>query len=202
MLRCGIAPSLASPSRLWHTRAVTRTPLTRALPLALGLAAMAAAWRLWPHAPNLTPVAALALFIAWATGRAWLGAALAVVTMAASDLALGLYDLRLQVVVWAMLAAPALLARFLPGEAKRAWGWSVGASLVGALAFFVVTNAAVWAFGTMYPHTPSGLAQCYLAAIPFFRATLAGDLAWTALLFGGAALASVRAPAFQPSRTR
>jgi hypothetical protein len=42
----------------------------------------------------------------------------------------------------------------------------------------------------MYPHTPAGLAEAYVAAVPFFRGTLIGDAAWTAALFGGAALAS------------
>jgi hypothetical protein len=36
----------------------------------------------------------------------------------------------------------------------------------------------------MYLHTPGGLIQCYVAALPFFRNSLAGDLFWTAALFG------------------
>jgi hypothetical protein len=30
--------------------------------------------------------------------------------------------------------------------------------------------------------------ECYIAALPFFRHTLAGDLSYTLLLFGGFAL--------------
>ena len=46
----------------------------------------------------------------------------------------------------------------------------------------------------MYPPTATGLAACYVAAIPFFQNTLAGDLAFSALLFGGFALLERRLP--------
>ena len=38
---------------------------------------------------------------------------------------------------------------------------------------------------TMYPKTSEGLLACYTAAIPFFWNTMAGDLVFTGLLFGG-----------------
>ena len=37
--------------------------------------------------------------------------------------------------------------------------------------------------------TSAGLAACYAAAIPFFQNTVAGDLFYAVLLFGGFALA-------------
>ena len=169
----------------------THNPIPQAVWLVLGLGVLAMAWRFLPHAPNLAPVAALALFAAWMTGRAWLGAALAVGIMAVSDAVVGFYDLRVQAVVWTALALPALFARIVPKGAVAAFPWALLAALGGAGAFFVLTNFAVWAFGSMYPHTPAGLAECYLAAVPFFRATLLGDVFWTSVLFGGAALSSL-----------
>jgi hypothetical protein len=62
----------------------------------------------------------------------------------------------------------------------------VAAMLSCSLIFFAVTNFAVWAFNGMYPMTFEGLAQCYLAAVPFLDKTVLGDLFWTAVLFGGA----------------
>ena len=47
----------------------------------------------------------------------------------------------------------------------------------------------------MYPHTLDGLVSCYVAALPFLRNTFAGDLMWTAGLFGLYALASARGQA-------
>jgi hypothetical protein len=59
----------------------------------------------------------------------------------------------------------------------------VSASLISALSFFVVSNFAVWLFGTMYDKTFVGLLQCYTMAIPFFRGTLLSDLVFTPVLF-------------------
>jgi len=60
----------------------------------------------------------------------------------------------------------------------------IGASLLGSVSFFLATNWAVWQFTSMYAHTPAGLFNCYLMALPFFRGTLMGDLFYTAVLFG------------------
>ena len=60
-----------------------------------------------------------------------------------------------------------------------------GTSLLSSILFFVVSNFAVWAsYRTLYPATVQGLAACYVAAIPFFRNTLAGDMVFTAVFFG------------------
>ena len=159
--------------------------------LAGGLCLLAVLWRLWPHAPNVAPVAALALFAAWATGRAWMGAGLALFAMVVSDAILGFYDLRLQAVVWGALMLPALLAKLLPRAPLAAAPWSLGAALAGSASFFVLTNGAVWAFGTTYAPGPDGLRDSLVAGLPFWRMTLAGDLFWTAVLFGGAALTTL-----------
>jgi hypothetical protein len=71
---------------------------------------------------------------------------------------------------------------------KRSTTRIASAAITASLLFFVITNFAVWAFGTMYPKSAAGLAECYIAALPFFRYTLAGDLSCTLLLFGGFAL--------------
>jgi hypothetical protein len=53
------------------------------------------------------------------------------------------------------------------------------------LVFYLVTNFAGWLEPhSLYAHTVDGLLQGYVMAIPFFRNSLAGDLFWTALLFG------------------
>ena len=57
--------------------------------------------------------------------------------------------------------------------------------LASSVIFFVTTNFAVWAFSGMYATTAAGLVSCYIAAIPFFQNTLAGDIMWTCALFGG-----------------
>ncbi|MBM3818918.1 MAG: hypothetical protein FJW14_07875 [Acidimicrobiia bacterium] len=54
--------------------------------------------------------------------------------------------------------------------------------------FYVVTNFAVWASTTLYPLTWAGLVTCYIAALPFFRNSLLGDMGFAVLLFGGFAV--------------
>src|SRR2546427_12070648 len=76
------------------------------------------------------------------------------------------------------------------------------ATLLGAVQFFIVTNFAVWQFLSGFPHTASGLLACYLAGIPFFWNTLAGDAFYAALLFGSYAFAERFIPAFQRSTQR
>ncbi len=58
-------------------------------------------------------------------------------------------------------------------------------TIAGAILFFVVTNFGVWLLFNTYPKNAHGLFQCYVAAIPYFRGTLCGDLIGSAILFGG-----------------
>jgi hypothetical protein len=76
------------------------------------------------------------------------------------------------------------------------------ATLLGAIQFFLVTNFAVWQFLSGFPHTASGLLACYIAGIPFFWNTLAGDAFYATLLFGGYALAERFVPALRFSSER
>lgn len=48
--------------------------------------------------------------------------------------------------------------------------------------FFVVTNFAVWMFRSDYTKTISGLTECYIAALPFYRNMLAGDVFYLGLM--------------------
>jgi hypothetical protein len=58
-------------------------------------------------------------------------------------------------------------------------------SLLSSILFFVVSNFAVWAsYRTLYAATLRGLINCYVAAVPFFRHTLAADMVFTAIFFG------------------
>ncbi len=67
--------------------------------------------------------------------------------------------------------------------------WQVGGlTVASSVMFYVVTNFAVWASGSLYPTSWGGLAACYTAAIPFFRNSLLGDAGFAVVLFGGFAL--------------
>ena len=59
----------------------------------------------------------------------------------------------------------------------------VGSSLLASISFFIVSNFCVWLEWNMYPKTLSGLAACYVAAIPFFRNSVVAELLCSILLF-------------------
>jgi hypothetical protein len=65
-------------------------------------------------------------------------------------------------------------------------------SLTASIAFFVVSNFAVWAVWNMYPKTFVGLLTSYVAAIPFFRNQMLADLLSAAVLFAVGALVGHR----------
>ena len=155
-----------------------------------GIILATAASRLIPHPPNFSPVAALALFsgASFASKRSALVLPLA--AMFLSDLVLGLS--RITPVVYGSLALIAVLGFWL--RRQPTVGRTITAAVAGAVLFFVVTNFGVWALGDYYPKTWAGLSECFVAGLPFFRNTLASDLFYAAILFGGLALAEKRWP--------
>ena len=74
------------------------------------------------------------------------------------------------------------------------------AAIASSILFFVITNFGMWLFSGIYPRTLVGLEACYVAAIPFFQNTVAGDLFYAALLFGGFRLAEHLAPQLREGR--
>jgi hypothetical protein len=157
-----------------------------------GIVAAAALARLVPHPPNVTPIAAMALFGGACFINRKTAYLLPLAAMLLSDVVLActryglLTMLAIQPVVYACFLATTALGQLIK---NRRSVWQVGsATLAGSLLFFVVTNFAAWAAGDSYPLTGSGLAACYVVAIPFLGNTLLGDFGFTAILFGGLAL--------------
>ena len=76
----------------------------------------------------------------------------------------------------------------------------VGASLSSSMLFFLISNFGVWVSGGLYPLTVSGLATCFVLAVPFFGATMLGDLFYSTLMFGSYELATRNNQKLQPVR--
>lgn len=140
------------------------------------------ATRLLPHPANVTAIGAVALFSGFYLPKRF-AYLLPLATMFVSDLIIGWYSLPIMLTVYAAFMLSVFLGFHARANEHRFV--ALGAStLIGSLAFFFLTNAAVWAFGTMYPHTLSGLGASYVMAIPFFRSSLIGDIVFTTLLVG------------------
>jgi hypothetical protein len=157
---------------------------------------LAAALRLVPHPPNFTPIGAMALFSGAYLGRRALAFAAPLGAMLLSDVVLGFYS-----GMWVTYLAVALIVMVGWVALSRVSALRVaGAAVASSVLFFLVSNFGTWALSGMYPHTGAGLSACYVAAIPFFQNTLAGDLFYAALLFGGFRLAEHVAPRLREGR--
>lgn len=172
---------MALIARIRHTTCMELSP--GELSLAMSLVGLDIVARLAPHAPNVTPIAASAVFAGMVLRSRALALAVPISALLVSDLVVGSYDWRIMGVVYAALALPALVARW--GRALRPVVVLAPLVLASSLLFFATTNFAVWAFSGMYAHDLHGLVLCYVAALPFLWNTVAGDMLWTTLLFGG-----------------
>jgi len=141
---------------------------------------------------NFTPVEAIALFggayfsdrrLAFLVPLGAMALADAVILFNLSGEMAG-YWYRSAPVVYACIAATVFGGFGLRGRigVPRVAGFSVAS----AVFFFLVTNFAVWAVADSggSEACTRGLLPCYVAALPFFKGTLAGTLVWTAILFG------------------
>ncbi len=153
----------------------------------------AAALRLVPHPPNFTPIGAMALFSGAYLGRRWLAFAAPLGALLLSDLVLGFYHGQATVYF-----SVALIAMIGMAALERRSALRVGlAAIASSILFFVITNFGMWLFSGFYPRTMAGLEACYIAAIPFFQNTVAGDLFYATLLFGGFAALEQILPALR-----
>jgi hypothetical protein len=156
----------------------------------------AAIVRILPHPWNFTPVGAMALFSGAKLGRSGKAFLLPVVALFAGDLFVGFHQLMLAVYLSFCLSV--LIGAIFRN--RQSAGPLALATLLGATQFFLITNFAIWALMTSYPRTMSGLIACYVAGIPLFGNTLAGDAFYAAILFGGYALVERMLPALRESQ--
>lgn len=154
-------------------------------PLAIALTVLSAAGRLAPHAPNLTPLGGSCLF-AGSRIPGVLAYLLPLLVMVATDPFVGGYS-PVSPVIYACFLINVWIGRRMLREVSAL---RVGAAaFVCSLQFFVLTNFTLWIVGSRSAHpfyaaNLAGLANCFAMAIPFWGRTLAGDLFFSAAIFG------------------
>jgi len=154
-------------------------------PLAIGLTLISALGRLVPHAPNVTPVGGSCLF-AGSRVAGWLAWVLPLAVMLITDPFVGGYRLSSIAVYAAFLINVWIGRRFVQNITPVRVG---AAAFAGSLQFFLITNFAVWvessiSHSPLYAANVQGLGACYVAALPFWGRTLAGDLVFSGAIFG------------------
>ncbi len=154
---------------------------------------VAAATRLLPHPPNMTPVSAMALFGGAYFGKKYLGILIPFLALFLSNLVLDnviyaqYYDgfVLFTPNTWAVYGSIALIALLGMGLLKKV---TFSRVLIGALSataiFFLITNMGSWLANPMYTKDFNGLMQSYVAGLPFLRNSLIGNLAYSGVLFG------------------
>lgn len=171
-----------------------------------------AALRLMDFQWNIACIGALSIFCGLYIRQRWLAIAIPLGAMIVSDVALGIFNhnlpkytfedptrtfvylsyvlmIALGISVrryWQRMNAMQKEDRSVASSVK--WQWQryvpvAGATLVGSLLFFFITNFGVWLY--YEPHTWEGLTTCFIKAIPFYRTTLASDVVFTLILVGG-----------------
>jgi hypothetical protein len=159
--------------------------------LVTGIVLAAAALRIVPHPFNFAPIGALALFGGTYFSSKRAAVIVPLLSLLAGDFFIGFH--RLVPYVYASFLLSVAIGFWL--RRKKSASRIGAATLAGAIQFFLVTNFAVWATSTgSYPKNLGGLVTCYIAGVPFFWNTLAGDAFYVALLFGVMALAEKRFP--------
>lgn len=170
----------------------------------IGLIVAVAFIRFLPFPPNFSPIAAMALFAGACFTRKSHAFAVALGALFLSDLMLGVSKgtlfggfHQLMPLIYLSFALIVCLGFWL--RQKRNFLRIAGFTFAGSVLFFISSNFGVWAFGSMYPKTVEGLVACYIAAIPFFHNSLAGDFFFVTCLFGGLAFAEKAFPALRLS---
>lgn len=142
--------------------------------------------RIIPHAPNFTPVIAIALFSGvYFTKKSAIF--LPVILMFFSDLFIGFYGIKLMAVVYGSFILCGVIGFWLKNHKK--WQIIFGCSIFCSSLFFFLTNFAVFAFTPWYQKNIFGIIECYTMALPFFRNALLGDLFYAFVFFGAYELA-------------
>lgn len=175
--------------------------------LAYSFVLLAIASRFLPHPDGwvqFTPLGAALLYFGARASlrRMWVP----VVALIAADIYLTkvtyAYPLKAdQLVTWAWYAGVILIGAALLRKHVTPVRVAAG-SLSASIAFFLVSNFAVWAVWNMYPKNVAGLATAYVAAIPFFRNQMVADLLCAAVLFAIGALVEHRKEKAVSSRIR
>lgn len=166
---------------------------TKLITLFIALGALS---RLIPHPLNFTPVAAMALFGGTYIANKRLSFMIPLSIMLLSDLVMelvngtGFYPEMFW--VYGSVALITCMGFLLRGREQRQT--IMVASLTGSMLFFFITNFGTWTTG-LYGYTLQGLGTCYVAAIPFFKGTVMGDLFYNIVFFGGYAIYRWAVPA-------
>ncbi len=145
-----------------------------------GMIVLGALSRFIPHLPNFTPLASMALFGGALYSNKTKAFLLPLFILFLSDLFIGFHATML--FVYAGFLAIAGIGLWL--KKRLSVANVIVAALLSSVLFFVLTNFGVWVMYDFYPKNFAGLTEAYVAALPFFRNDLLGNLFYSGVFFG------------------
>jgi hypothetical protein len=154
----------------------------------------AAMLRLIPHAPNFSPIGAIALFGGAYLNRKFIAYLVPIMAMVLSDLFLGFYGPEM-LITYAGFVASIFIGTQLKNK-LNVINVAIG-SMASSLVFFLITNFVFFyptSLVPLYTHDFAGIVNSYIAGWPFFQNTFASDLLYNSILFGGFYLLSINVP--------
>jgi hypothetical protein len=135
--------------------------------------------RIIPHPPNVTPIGAIALLGGIYFSNKMLSYIIPLIILFISDIFLGFYG---STMIFTYLGFISIT--FIGNLIKN--NKSINTILIGtllsALSFFIISNFGCWLTGSLYTKDLNGLINCFMAAIPFFRNSLLGNLFYVSLI--------------------
>jgi DMSO reductase anchor subunit len=149
------------------------------------LIVLAVLTRLVPHPDWLNFTAVGGALLYFGARRSWREMLAPLAALMATDYCLTVFSYHYPfqwqsyITTWAWYIMAMALGHILL-HAKTTFVRVAAGVVLGPTSFFILSNYAVWAGSDMYPPTLTGLRQCFIAAIPFYR----NDLISTAIVAG------------------
>jgi len=170
-------------------RVISKFTLSGAVVWSLLLVSLLIAWgvagRLWIDTPNFKSIGAAALLAGLLLRDVRWAIAVPLLTLAISNLWLGGYPLGVALAVYGSTLIYSLLGVWAgsrpASSAISGLIQTLGLTVAGSLQFFLLTNFAVWFWSGWYGPSLADGVQCFIAAIPFYKWTLLGDLLFFAV---------------------
>lgn len=160
--------------------------------------------RLIPHIPNFQAVTAIALFGAALYRNKIYAFIVPLLSLALSDCIIdsiqnNTFTFYYQGMEWVYASFILIILCGFILKTKISIVRVTSVSILSSLLIYLITDFRVW-LGTMYPHTWSGLLECYTAALPFLKNELLGDLFYCGVLFGSFFLVQYKIPTLKLER--
>jgi len=135
--------------------------------------------RLIPHPPNFTPIITVAIMSGYLFKRIYFSFTLLLVSMLMSDIFIGFY----KNMFFVYLSLFVITYIFANIRNKINYKNLLIFGFLGSLIFFIISNLGVWLIGDLYSKNLSGLMECYILALPFFKNTILSTFLFSYIIY-------------------